>query len=279
MMLLRNVTAFVFAFSASTSADVEVMKIDLRGCKAEGGAELKRVKYTPPVGKAREAVRLTSGESISMPAQLDFEYPDVARVGIRLFSATGGEGLLTFDSGPGSFKKIFRIELGEQVILMPLGTFKRVGEPAGWNKIDGVTLEVSETADTSVVDVLSIDAFPASSEVFKGALFLFRKDGAAEHPGGVAWPLYAILADGTTSGLEGNLKRLFGIAVPVNPESLSRDENVPHNVFVVGADVGVKSGSLTSTEIGEQATVGLLFERRMAVSLSPGRADTALHTG
>ena len=125
----------------------------------------------------------------------------------------------------------------------------------------------------------NIDAFPASSEVFKGALFLFRKDGAAEHPGGVAWPLYAILADGTTSGLEGNLKRLFGIAVPVNPESLSRDENVPHNVFVVGADVGVKSGSLTSTEIGEQATVGLLFERRMAVSLSPGRADTALHTG
>ncbi len=229
-----------------------------------------QVTYEPLIGAARSAVQLdivTDDDEAKVwrhPLKLDLL--NAQELGIALASDNALEAEITLHGSQGAYQRAFRIEPGEQIVLLPLGSFHRVGDSVNWRDVTEIELAIKTPgapgppgADTTL-HLLSLYA-RSPEEPLPGDMLYLHRPATRVTDFGVAFPLYAIVAQ--EESVEGKppsrtlakyLDRMFSIQLPVHT---SADIGHPqNNVIRLGADAATEVGvDLDSAQVGYQGFI------------------------
>lgn len=109
-------------------------------------------QYEPPVGGELKAIRLrTRGkEPEVLSSKVRLNLASAKNIAVSFSSDSPGEGSLHFNSPEGSYWRSFRFTNGEQVRILPTGSFNRERHPE-WENIVQLTLKLytTESSQTS----------------------------------------------------------------------------------------------------------------------------------
>ena len=199
-----------------------------------------------------------------MSVKLDLT--EMHKIALRFVANAKCRPTICFNSEPGGYRCEFEVLAGEQVALLPLGSFKRDGVPLGWEKIDSVVLTLPKEAGKASIDLLSMEALPEDVAVTGEELFLLRPVIPRVYPLGAAWPLYAILSETqypprserSPGSLQKYLNEMFGVELPVNPEGVKAAPGIA-NVILMGKEVSLTAGTVTQAELDRQGYGGFVL--------------------
>ncbi|MCM8768245.1 MAG: DUF4838 domain-containing protein, partial [Candidatus Omnitrophica bacterium] len=223
-------------------------------------------RYQPLQGEVRSALKAYLPADIFLPIEANLE--GAGSFNLRLVSEIPVDITVRLKSGEGSFSARWVSIPGEEVVLLPLGVFERSGNAVGWEKIEGIQLQAvaEKKAKEASIVLLGIEVLPPGMTVRGEQLFLVRPVNRLNSIGR-AWPLYAILsetaypekAEQSPVVLQKLLREMFNLSLPINPPGLSVNLN-PKNVFLLGPEVALKSGTINRKELEQQGYFGLVVK-------------------
>ena len=231
---------------------------DLGIASGEGSAskEIRKMstQHTHPAGASRSA----------WVNQIDGDLSGAEMLAVRLTSSTPVPAILDARSGEGKFRREIQLTRGEQIALVPLGAFAREGAVRGWNTVSELTVSVQDGTEAEI-HLLDITALPENA-MPPGEELLLLRPVSRVHPVGMAWPIRAILHDPEYSeqdeqpdqALQGYLKRMYGVELPINPDGMTAD-NTSANVVLIGGKAALNAGAVTEAELERQGYSGFLI--------------------
>ncbi len=223
--------------------------------------------YQPPVGAARPAIILppASRKRAEWSRPLAMDLSAAQSVALRVAATVPLPVSLVFASGAGGFARTFDLTASEQIVIIPVGAFARSAKGGSWDKVTGITLGCGPAPRGAELRLLGIDALPGK-EPAGGEELLLLRPASRVHPLGMAWPIYAIVhglayeprEDQPPAFLAERLRRMHGIALPLNPTGLAASPGL-RNVILLGREAAVPAGAVKTSELDAQGYSGFVI--------------------
>ena len=229
-------------------------------------------QYDPPVGKAVPATvfEVAKKGMAEWRKVLQLDLTESRSIALAFYSPKSASGRISFAAGKGDYSRSFYIRRGEQIILLPLGTFVRKDGAAGWDKVSGIRLSFPNSQEHFSIKLLGISALTDDSTVDKDRMLLYQAANRVQSQG-IAFPIYAILDDSGFGGkFQGLLEQLTGVRIPLNPKGITASPELA-NVIFLGRGPALKSRSVTEEELKPWGYQGFIIRAKESSITIAGR--------
>lgn len=197
---------------------------------------------------------------------------------IRFYALEHGTITIGFKSVDGEFRSSIPFVPGEQIKIVPLGTFSRQGASLSWERLSAVNIELNSKEKI----IVSWAGFSGSINFIPDKNLWMLKEVSPLMPVATGWPLYAIVSDqgclDAAETVQRWLQEISGIKLPVNSSGEKVDPDL-HNVILIGKDFSLKSGMINMEELKSRGYSGFVVKNRNCSLIIAGASTQGTYYG
>ncbi len=223
-----------------------------------GSPEAVKTVYSAPDGQSFPGITLSGPGKWSLEKKTD--QSKAQNVTIRFYTSDSGSLELTLNSGSGKFSRVIKIFPGEQLKIIPRGTFNRIGSGMSWSKLSAINIELKSQVK---IVLTGISFHNRTNCIPVTGLWMLKKITPVNHIG-TAWPLYAIVdqtvypkVENAGKSLQKWLNELYKVKLPLNPKDIKTVKKL-NNIILVGREAVIKADAVAEAELKKQGFNGFV---------------------